>query len=130
MQDVAAQNYRNLWRHAYHTYGQPYKVIALPPQLSLPWIQCDRLTAEGLWLPFPATEARSCAVPSYAREGPCAPGLPCLSQSSESGGSVGVPGDALVVHPYVQFSLHDVVTFSPAKLTNSQARCSSFSSVC
>jgi WD repeat-containing protein 81 len=27
-----------------------------------------------------------------------------------------------VVHPYVQFSLHDVVTFSPAKLTNSQAK--------
>lgn len=27
-----------------------------------------------------------------------------------------------MVHPYVQFSLHDVVTFSPAKLTNSQAK--------
>lgn len=121
MQDVAAQNYRNLWRHAYHTYGQPYSHSPAPSAvLALDSVRQALQRVYGYSF-LPVGEATQC--PAYTRDDPCPP------QSSQACPSL-LRAEALlespemlyVVHPYVQFSLHDVVTFSPAKLTNSQAK--------
>ncbi|XP_044795399.2 WD repeat-containing protein 81 isoform X2 [Bubalus bubalis] len=121
MQDVAAQNYRNLWRHAYHTYGQPYSHSPAPA--AVPALDSVRQALQRVYgCPFlPLGEAAQC--PSYAREGPCAPrGCPASPSLLRAEALLESPEMLYVVHPYVQFSLHDVVTFSPAKLTNSQAK--------
>ncbi|OWK14469.1 hypothetical protein Celaphus_00000837 [Cervus elaphus hippelaphus] len=121
MQDVAAQNYRNLWRHAYHTYGQPYSHSPAPA--AVPALDSVRQALQRVYgFPFlPVGEATQC--PSYAREGPCAPrGCPASPSLLRAEALLESPEMLYVVHPYVQFSLHDVVTFSPAKLTNSQAK--------
>ncbi|XP_070334939.1 WD repeat-containing protein 81 isoform X3 [Odocoileus virginianus] len=121
MQDVAAQNYRNLWRHAYHTYGQPYSHSPAPA--AVPALDSVRQALQRVYgCPFlPVGEATQC--PSYAREGPCAPrGCPAAPSLLRAEALLESREMLYVVHPYVQFSLHDVVTFSPAKLTNSQAK--------
>lgn len=121
MQDVAAQNYRNLWRHAYHTYGQPYSHIPAPS--AVPALDSVRQALQRVYgCPFlPVGETTQC--PSYARDGPCPPrGCPASPSLLRAEALLESPGMLYVVHPYVQFSLHDVVTFSPAKLTNSQAK--------
>ncbi|KAM9749771.1 WD repeat-containing protein 81 isoform 2-T5 [Dama dama] len=121
MQDVAAQNYRNLWRHAYHTYGQPYSHSPAPA--AVPALDSVRQALQRVYgCPFlPVGEATQ--YPSYAREGPCAPrGCPASPSLLRAEALLESPEMLYVVHPYVQFSLHDVVTFSPAKLTNSQAK--------
>ncbi|XP_008563906.1 PREDICTED: WD repeat-containing protein 81 isoform X1 [Galeopterus variegatus] len=121
MQEVAAQNYRNLWRHAYRTFGQPYSHSPAPS--AAPALDSVRQALQRVYgcSFLPVGEASQC--PSYARDGPCSPrGSPVCPSL--------LPAEALleslemlyVVHPYVQFSLHDVVTFSPAKLINSQAK--------
>ncbi|XP_077707898.1 WD repeat-containing protein 81 [Canis aureus] len=121
MQDVAAQNYRNLWRHAYRTYGQPYSHSPAPS--AVPALDLVRQALQRVYgCPFLSVgEFTQC--PSYARDGPCplrgSLACPSLLQAEALLES---PEMLYVVHPYVQFSLHDVVTFSPAKLTNSQAK--------
>ncbi|XP_003799141.1 WD repeat-containing protein 81 [Otolemur garnettii] len=121
MQEVAAQNYRNLWRHAYRTYGQPYSHSPAPS--AVPALDSIRQALQGVYgCSFqPVGEAAQCL--SSPRDGPCpsqgnstCPSLLRVEALLES------PEMLYVVHPYVQFSLHDVVTFSPAKLTNSQAK--------
>ncbi|XP_005402665.1 PREDICTED: WD repeat-containing protein 81 isoform X1 [Chinchilla lanigera] len=121
MQEVAGQNYRNLWRHAYRTYGQPYSHSPAPS--AVPALDSVRQALQRVYgCPFlPLGETTQC--PSYARDGPCpsrsTPACPSLLRAEALLES---PEMLYVVHPYVQFSLHDVVTFSPAKLTNSQAK--------
>ncbi|XP_054391965.2 WD repeat-containing protein 81 isoform X2 [Pongo abelii] len=121
MQEVAAQNYRNLWRHAYHTYGQPYSHSPAPS--AVPALDSVRQALQRVYgcSFLPVGETTQC--PSYAREGPCPPrgSLACPSLLRAEA-LLESPEMLYVVHPYVQFSLHDVVTFSPAKLTNSQAK--------
>ncbi|XP_073902673.1 WD repeat-containing protein 81 isoform X2 [Castor canadensis] len=121
MQEVAAQNYRNLWRHAYHTYGQLYSHSPAP--CAAPALDSVRQALQRVYgcTFLPVGQATQC--PSYARDGPCpprgSPACPSLLQAEALLESLEM---LYVVHPYVQFSLHDVVTFSPAKLTNSQAK--------
>lgn len=119
MQEVAAQNYRNLWRHAYHTYGQPYSHSTAPS--SVPALDSVREALQRVYgcAFLPVGESIQCS--SNVRDGPSrgSPACPSLLQAEALLES---PEMLYVVHPYVQFSLHDVVTFSPAKLTNSQAK--------
>lgn len=121
MQDVAAQNYRNLWRHAYHTYGQPYSHSPAPS--TVPALDSVRQALQRVYgcSFLPVGETTQC--PAYARDGPCplrgSRACPSLLRAEALLESLEM---LYVVHPYVQFTLHDVVTFSPAKLTNSQAK--------
>lgn len=121
MQDVAAQNYRNLWRHAYHTYGQPYSHSPAPS--AVPALDSVRQALERVYgcSFLPVGEATQC--PSHTRDGPWpTPGSPTCPSLLRAEALLESQEMLYVVHPYVQFSLHDVVTFSPAKLTNSQAK--------
>lgn len=121
MQDVATQNYRNLWRYAYQTYGEPYSHS--PPPVSVPALDSIRQALQRVYgCPFlPVGDASQCS--SYARDGPCPPrGIPSCHSLLRAEALLESPEMLYVVHPHVQFSLHDVVTFSPAKLTNSQAK--------
>ncbi|XP_057357039.1 WD repeat-containing protein 81 isoform X3 [Manis pentadactyla] len=121
MQDVANRNYHNLWCHAYQTYGQPYSHSPAPS--ATPALDSVRQGLQRVYgCPFlPVGEATQ--SPLYARDSSCPPrgslSCPSLLQAEALLES---PEMLYVVHPYVQFSLHDVVTFSPAKLTNSQAK--------
>ncbi|KAM5273152.1 WD repeat-containing protein 81 [Ctenodactylus gundi] len=121
MQEVAAQNYRNLWRHAYHTYRHPYSHSPTPP--AAPALDSLRQALQRVYgcSFLPVGEATQ--WPSYARDGSYAPrGSPACPNLLQAEALLESLEMLYVVHPYVQFSLHDVVTFSPAKLTNSQAK--------
>ncbi|XP_057572398.1 WD repeat-containing protein 81 isoform X3 [Hippopotamus amphibius kiboko] len=121
MQDVAAQNYRNLWRHAYHTYGQPYSHSPAPA--AVPALDSLRQALQRVYgCPF-LLVGEAAQWPSYARDGSCPPrGSPASPSLLRAEALLESSEMLYVVHPYMQFSLHDVVTFSPAKLTNSQAK--------
>ncbi|XP_010640454.1 WD repeat-containing protein 81 isoform X2 [Fukomys damarensis] len=121
MQEVAGQNYRNLWRHAYRTYGQPYSHSPAPS--AVPALDSVKQALQRVYgcSFLPVGETTQC--PSYARDGPCpSRGSPACPSLLRAEALLESPEMLYVVHPYVQFSLHDVVTFSPAKLTNSQAK--------
>nr|XP_023420798.1 WD repeat-containing protein 81 isoform X2 [Cavia porcellus] len=121
MQEVAGQNYRNLWRHAYRTYGQPYNHSPAPS--ALPALDSVRQALQRVYgcSFLPVGETTQCS--SYTRDGP-SPSQGTLACPSllRAEALLESPEMLYVVHPYVQFTLHDVVTFSPAKLTNSQAK--------
>ncbi|XP_074244447.1 WD repeat-containing protein 81 isoform X2 [Saimiri boliviensis] len=121
MQDLAAQNYRNLWRHAYQRYAQPYSRSPAPS--AAPALESVRQALQRVYgcSFLPVGEATQC--PSHAREGPCPPrGGPACPSLLRAEALLESPEMLYVVHPHLPFSLHDVVTFSPAKLTNSQAK--------
>uniref|UniRef100_A0A8D0GSV9 WD repeat-containing protein 81 n=1 Tax=Sphenodon punctatus TaxID=8508 RepID=A0A8D0GSV9_SPHPU len=121
MQNVASQNYSNLWRRAHRLYVQPYchahapatvqaldaVRTALQKVYGCPFLQVGR----GLLCAFPGKEGSTIAKGSPA----CPSLLPAeaLLESAEM---------LYVIHPYVQYCLHDIITFSPAKLTNSHAK--------
>uniref|UniRef100_F7DT03 WD repeat-containing protein 81 n=1 Tax=Monodelphis domestica TaxID=13616 RepID=F7DT03_MONDO len=121
MRDTAAQNYHNLWHGAYHAHGRPYSHGNAPPEGSAldsvrqalqkvfgcPFLQVGR----GAQCLSPAREA-----PSAPRAGTVCPNLLRAEALIES------PEMLYVIYPHVQYCLHDVVTFSPAKLSNSHAK--------
>uniref|UniRef100_A0A670K4U4 WD repeat domain 81 n=1 Tax=Podarcis muralis TaxID=64176 RepID=A0A670K4U4_PODMU len=124
MRHVASQNYRNLWSQAHRLYVRPYCHATTPPTAPALEVLCGALQRlYGCPIVPVGRGAPSCTSP--AKEGGCSPGrsppLRCPSI---------LPAEALlespemlyVVFPYVQFCLHDIVTFSPAKLTNSHAK--------
>ncbi|XP_042298686.1 WD repeat-containing protein 81 [Sceloporus undulatus] len=117
MRKVASQNYRNLWKRAHRSYARPYSHAHAPPSA----IALDVLRGA-------LQRLYGCPVVPVGRGSPCAPLTkevppPPLCPSV-------LPAEALlespemlyVVFPYVQYCLHDIVTFSPAKLTNSHAK--------
>ncbi|KAJ6657222.1 hypothetical protein lerEdw1_002589 [Lerista edwardsae] len=121
MRNVASQNYWNLWSQAHHLYVQPYCHAHAPP--TLPALDVLRGALQKVY---------SCPFLQVGR------GMPCTSPAKEGGSSSKgpprcpslLPAEVLlespqmlyVVFPYVQYCLHDIVTFSPAKLTNSHAK--------
>ncbi|XP_040856380.1 WD repeat-containing protein 81 isoform X1 [Ochotona curzoniae] len=123
MQDVAAQNYRNLWRRAYHAHAQPYSHSPTPS--GRPALEFLRQALQRVYgCPFlPVGEASEAPSSLSGRDGPGLPqGSPACPSLLRAEALLESPKMLYVIHPYVQFSLHDVVTFSPAKLTNSQAK--------
>ncbi|NWR53545.1 WDR81 protein, partial [Regulus satrapa] len=117
MRSVATQNYHNLWGRAHGLYARPYRRPDAPP--TVPALDALRAALH---------RAYSCPVLQVGRS------VPGTSPAKESKGVSSCPNvlqaEALlesadmlyVVYPYVQYCLHDVVTFSPAKLTNSHAK--------
>ncbi|XP_064158117.1 WD repeat-containing protein 81 isoform X2 [Anguilla rostrata] len=131
MQGVSEHNFRNLWRQAHRIYVQPYagtveqaQVLALDAVrqalqavFCCPFISTDRVSPslspareKEKENPFPAYTS-----PKPGRDQLCPNILPAegLLESGEM---------LYVVLPYSQYSLYDIVTFSPAKLANSNAK--------
>ncbi|NXL20876.1 WDR81 protein, partial [Setophaga kirtlandii] len=119
MQSVATQNYHNLWGRAHGLYARPYRRPDAPP--TVPALDALRAALH---------RAYGCPVLQLGRN------VPGTSPAKESVAKVAslcpnvLQAEALlesadmlyVIYPYVQYCLHDIVTFSPAKLTNSHAK--------
>ncbi|XP_074119957.1 WD repeat-containing protein 81 isoform X2 [Sminthopsis crassicaudata] len=121
MRDTAAQNYRNLWHGAYQAYGRPYRRGPAPPEGSA--LGAVRQALQRVYgCPFlPVGRAAQC--PSPAREAPSAPRpAPVCPDLLRAEALLESPEMLYVVYPHVRYCLHDVVTFSPAKLSNSHAK--------
>ncbi|XP_036392445.1 WD repeat-containing protein 81 [Megalops cyprinoides] len=132
MKGVSEHNFRNLWREAHRTYVQPYagtmeqtQVMALDAVrqalqalFCCTFISTDRVSPslspareKEKEAPFPS----SCTAPKPPADHLCPNVLPAegLLESGEI---------LYLVLPYSQYSLHDIVTYSPAKLANSHAK--------
>lgn len=132
MQGISQSNFRNLWREAYVNHVQPYADSIEQTQVSA--IDAVRQALQKLFGSFfisterispslsPAKEKEkespfpsSCSAPKQNTESLCPNVLPaeCLLESEEV---------LYVVLPYTQYTVHDIVTYSPAKLANSNAK--------
>lgn len=132
MQGVSQHNVRNMWHEAHHNLVQPYAGDteqmhmaaidsvrqALQKLFSSTFVSTDRISPSL----SPAREKEkdnlfpSSSFPSSKRHSNLCPNvLPaeCLLESSDM---------LYVVLPYTQYSLHDIVSYSPAKLANSHAK--------
>ncbi|XP_031729483.1 WD repeat-containing protein 81 [Anarrhichthys ocellatus] len=133
MQYVSQHNVRNLWRDAHSKLVQAYSGAngqvhvaavdavrqALQKLFNSTFISADRLSPSL----SPAREKE--------KENYLPPSSSCFSKSQSDHLSPNVlPADCLletaemlyVILPYTQYSLHDIVSFSPAKLANSHAK--------
>lgn len=121
--------HRNLWREAHGKYVQPYAGTseqmyiaavdavrhALQKLFNLTFIPCDKVSPS-------ISPAREKEKENYAN---C-----CVKPQSEHLCPNVVPAEGLLetaemlylILPYTQYSLHDIVSFSPAKLANSHAK--------
>ncbi|CAL8346441.1 unnamed protein product [Arctogadus glacialis] len=130
---VSQQNVRNLWREAHRERVQPYAGAAQQTQImaldavrqalqklfNSSFISTDKVSPSL----SPAREKdkespfQSAMAPSHRSPGaPLCPNVlraECLLETAEV---------LYVVLPYSQYSLHDVVSYSPAKLANSHAK--------
>ncbi|XP_036417979.1 LOW QUALITY PROTEIN: WD repeat-containing protein 81 [Colossoma macropomum] len=132
MQEVSQCNIRNLWREAYMNYVQPYagyteqtQVLAIDAvrQALLKLFGCSFLSTDRVSPSLsPAREkekecplSSSSTVPKQNTDTLCPNVLQaeCLLESAEV---------LYIIFPYTQYSLHDIVTYSPAKLANSNAK--------
>ncbi|KAK9962216.1 hypothetical protein ABG768_007589 [Culter alburnus] len=132
MQGVSQSNLRNLWREAYMNHVQPYAdLIEQTPILAIDavrqalqklfcsgFISTDRVSPslspakeKEKDCPFPS----SSSAPKQSTDSLCPNVLPveCLLESEEV---------LYMVFPYTQYTVHDIVTYSPAKLANSHAK--------
>ncbi|XP_043910298.1 WD repeat-containing protein 81 [Protopterus annectens] len=121
MQRVGTQNYRNLWGKAHEKYVQPYHgTFEKESVQALKLIKSALQKVYGcpfIWLVSEAhglSPAKDCITAT-----PCEPPCPNILRADAL-----LETDEMiyVVQPYAQYSLHDIVTYSPAKLANSYAK--------
>ncbi|XP_067306696.1 WD repeat-containing protein 81 [Pseudorasbora parva] len=132
MQGVSQSNLRNLWREAYMNHVQPYAdLIEQTPVLAIDAVRqalqklfCSGFISTDRVSPSlsPAKEKeKDCPFPSsssatkQSTDSLCPNVLPveCLLESEEV---------LYMIFPYTQYTVHDIVTYSPAKLANSHAK--------
>lgn len=123
MLGVSQQNVRNLWHESHHNYVQPY--AGATEQMHVAAIDAVRQALQKLFnSSFISTEKVSPSLsparetssfPKHERDHLCPNVLTaeCLLETAEM---------LYVVLPYSQYSLHDIVSYSPAKLANSHAK--------
>ncbi|XP_071994220.1 WD repeat-containing protein 81 isoform X1 [Engystomops pustulosus] len=121
MNGIAKQNYKNLWKKACRTYVEPYESVTKVP--SMPALDALKLSLQKVYgcSFIHLTKANTNGSPSK-ESASFVVGFPSCPNI--------VPADALiesadliyVILPYVQYSLYDAVTFSPAKLANSHSK--------
>ncbi|XP_037320742.2 WD repeat-containing protein 81 [Pungitius pungitius] len=133
MQYVSQHNVRNLWRDAHSKHVQPYS--GANEQMHIAAVDAVRQALQKLFnSPFISADRMSPSL-SPAREkekeNNLSSGSLCFSKSQPDHPCPNVlPADCLletaemlyVILPYTQYSLHDIVSFSPAKLANSHAK--------
>uniref|UniRef100_A0A087XDC7 WD repeat-containing protein 81 n=1 Tax=Poecilia formosa TaxID=48698 RepID=A0A087XDC7_POEFO len=133
MQSVSQHNPRNLWREAHYKLVQAY--TGPSEQMHITAVDAVRHALEKLFnLTFISPDKGSPSL-SPAREKEkdifLPPSSSCFSKSQSDNLCPNVlPAECLletaemmyVILPYTQYSLHDIVSFSPAKLANSHAK--------
>ncbi|KAI5098934.1 WD repeat-containing protein 81, partial [Silurus meridionalis] len=132
MQEVSECNIRNLWHEAYMNHVQPY--ASATDQTQVLAIDSVHQALQKLFgCTFLSTDRLSPTLsPAREKEKEC----PLSSSSSSLKLNTDtvcpnlVPAECLlesgevmyIILPYTQYSLHDIVTYSPAKLANSNAK--------
>uniref|UniRef100_UPI003AAE3DE2 WD repeat-containing protein 81 n=1 Tax=Centroberyx gerrardi TaxID=166262 RepID=UPI003AAE3DE2 len=133
MQCVSQRNVRNLWHEAHHNLVQPY--AGATEQMQVAAIDAVRQALQKLFNSTFISSDRVSPSLSPAREKEKENSFPTSSSSFSKSQSDHVcpnvlPAECLlesaemlyVVLPYTQYSLHDIVSYSPAKLANSHAK--------
>ncbi|KAK5929533.1 hypothetical protein CgunFtcFv8_010758 [Champsocephalus gunnari] len=133
MQCVSQQNVRNLWRDAHYKRVQAY--AGASEQMHVAAVDSVRHALQRLFNSTFISSDRVSPSLSPAREKEkenCQPSSSsCFSKSQTYHMCPNVlPAECLletaemlyVILPYTQYSLHDIVSFSPAKLANSHAK--------
>ncbi|XP_039224172.1 WD repeat-containing protein 81 isoform X1 [Crotalus tigris] len=121
MRRVASQNCRNLWNQAHRLYVQRYyPALAPAPVQALEGLRAALQKLYGCPL-VPVGRTPSCSSPAKEEE---VPGHtpPRFSSVLQADTLLESPEMLYLVFPYVWHSLHDLITFSPAKLMNSHAK--------
>ncbi|NXB75109.1 WDR81 protein, partial [Donacobius atricapilla] len=119
MQSVATQNYHNLWGRAHGLYARPYGRRDAPP--TVPALDALRAALHRAYSCPVLQVGRNVPGTSPAKES-AAKGVPLCPNVLQAEALLESADMLYVIYPYVQYCLHDVVTFSPAKLTNSHAK--------
>ncbi|XP_023127790.1 WD repeat-containing protein 81 [Amphiprion ocellaris] len=133
MQCVSQHNVRNLWREAHYKLVQAY--AGASEQMHVAAVDAVRHALQKLFNTTFISSDRVSPSLSPAREKEKENYLPssssCFSKSQSDHLCPNVlPAECLletaemlyVILPYAQYSLHDIVSFSPAKLANSHAK--------
>ncbi|KAJ7416375.1 WD repeat-containing protein 81 [Willisornis vidua] len=121
MQSVATQNYRNLWCRAHSRYVRPYRHVDVPP--TVPALDALRAALQKAYGCPVLQVGRTVPGASPAKESlAAAKGVPSCPNVLQAEALLESANMLYIVYPYVQYCLHDIVTFSPAKLTNSHAK--------
>uniref|UniRef100_A0A8C7Z132 WD repeat domain 81 n=1 Tax=Oryzias sinensis TaxID=183150 RepID=A0A8C7Z132_9TELE len=131
MQCVSQHNVRNLWREVHYKLVQTY--AGAGEQLHISAVHAVRHALEKLFnSTFISPDKVSPSLsPSKERDNLLPSCSSCFSKSQSENSCPNVlPAEGLletaemfyVVLPYTQYSLHDIVSFSPAKLANSHAK--------
>uniref|UniRef100_A0A8C5MJS3 WD repeat domain 81 n=1 Tax=Leptobrachium leishanense TaxID=445787 RepID=A0A8C5MJS3_9ANUR len=119
MHEVSFQNYQNLWRKARTEYVEPYENVSKAPSMQA--LNALKVSLQKTYGCSFISVNKSAASLSPTEGANLMSGSPCPNI---------VPAEALiespdmlyVISPYIQYSLYDIVTFSPAKLANSHAK--------
>ncbi|KAK9521049.1 hypothetical protein VZT92_020888 [Zoarces viviparus] len=131
MQYVSQHNVRNLWRDAHSKLVQAYS--GANGQVHVPAVDAVRQALQKLFnSTFISADRLSPSLsPAREKENYLPPSSTSFSKSQSDRLCPNVlPADCLletaemlyVILPYTQYSLHDIVSFSPAKLANSHAK--------
>ncbi|KAG9485844.1 hypothetical protein GDO78_008757 [Eleutherodactylus coqui] len=121
MHNVAQQNYKNMWKKACRTYVKPYESLTKVPSMQA--LDALKLSLQKVYgCSFMHIAKASTSVSPTKESANFVVGSPSCPNI--------VPADALIesddmiyiILPYMQYSLYDAVTFSPAKLANSYAK--------
>lgn len=121
MQNVASQNYKNLWEKAHRVYVQPYQGTGVRSKVqALDVLRRALQKVYGLHF-IPIDKEAPCLSPAKDTV-PIARGAPSCPNILRADALLESTHVLYVIQPYVQYSLYDIVTFSPAKLANSYAK--------
>nr|DBA34220.1 TPA: hypothetical protein GDO54_001800 [Pyxicephalus adspersus] len=121
MNNVAQQNYKNMWHKAQRSYVQPYENVSKVPSMQA--LDAFKLSLQKVYgCSFIVVNKSSTSLSPSKESASFAAGTPSCPNI--------VPAEALlessdmlyIILPYMQYSLYDAITFSPAKLANSHAK--------
>uniref|UniRef100_A0A8C5X159 WD repeat-containing protein 81 n=1 Tax=Malurus cyaneus samueli TaxID=2593467 RepID=A0A8C5X159_9PASS len=122
MRSVAAQNYHTggeLWGRAHGLYARPYRRPDVPH--TVPALDALRAALHRAYGCPVLQVGRNAPGTSPAKES-AAKGVPSCPNVLQAEALLESADMLYIVYPYMQYCLHDIVTFSPAKLTNSHAK--------
>ncbi|KAM9319278.1 WD repeat-containing protein 81 [Gastrophryne carolinensis] len=121
MNNVAQQNYKNMWNKARRSYVQPYENVTKVPIIQA--VDALKLSLQRLYgCPFIITNKIQVSLSPSKESASFEAGAPSCPNIVPAEALLESPEMLYIILSYVQYSLYDAVTFSPAKLANSHAK--------